>query len=227
MQPIVKKINELRTLFIIDPLLSDLKCYQCFKRNARVIFQHYSTIDYAPLSPQWVEFATNGHLTQWCLECLFRCHNLDQKTIELIRQNIKDIPSDEQLTQLTQIEEALKKRDLEEQDCCCKRHLRLCCPFDQSSKENPELFSKKLDDEIENKFTEFVKMDNNSSEKIGKWLLWVGDFEDRNKKMFLLINQYYENDPAKRDYWLRLIVYASIFQIKTRCHHVLPKPYSN
>ena len=40
-------------------------------------------------------------------------------------------------------------------------------------------------------------MDHKCSEKIGKWLLWVGDNKNRHEKIYQLMDQYYLNNMGK------------------------------
>ena len=216
MPPIVKKINEHRTVIIYDETIGDLKCYKCFKRSARLSMHHYNRCDYLVLDPQLVEWGPGYEVTQWCLECLLRCQNLEEETLIYIKNSFSQCPSNKDLDSLTQIEEAEKKRDLEEQQCCCQRHLRLCCEQTESTQ-----------DEIREKYHEFFLIEPDNHEEIGKWLLWVGDNEERYKKMYDVVVTNYDADWIVKNELLKMISFAWVFGVRTRCHHHLPKPYSH
>ena len=248
-------INEHRILFIFNDN-DQSKCYKCLKRSCKIGIFHLSREDYMSLNAEWVEWINGIDATQWCIECLLRCEQLGEETLQVIKNNIENLPTKEDLDSLTQFEEDEKKRDNEERECICKKHIRLCCPIDYKIKDeiymsidfvtNPTCCEDKIfdrfnsasnltvlnwhskDDEVEQKFGEYLTIYESTDDynKIIDWLLWVGDYEYRNRKMYSLISQY-DFPPDKKKQLLIWITIARISETKTRCGHNLPKPYSD
>jgi len=248
-------INANRTLLIFNDD-DKTKCYKCFKRIATIGIFHFSREDYMSLNATWVEWINGIDATQWCIECLLRCDQLGEETLRVIKENIENLPTKEELDNLTQFEEDEKKLEIEERECVCKKHIRLCCPADYKIKDevymlmdfvtNPpnckdEIFDRLnsasnltdltwhlQDDEVEQKFGEYLTIYESTDDynKIIDWLLWVGDYEYRNRKMFSLVS-HYDFPPDKKKQLQTWITIANISETKTRCGHVLPRPYSD
>jgi hypothetical protein len=248
-------INANRILFIFDSTSPQSKCYKCLKRPCIIGIFHGSRDDYASLNAIWVEWINGLDATQWCIECLLRCEQLGEETLQVIQDNVQNLPTKEELDNLTQFEEDEKRRDNEEKDCVCKKHIRLCCPADYKSKDELYMLMNfvtkpfkneivdgfnsasnstdlndylHLQDEVEQKFEEYLTIyeSTNDYKKIIDWLLWTGDYEYRNRKMFELISNY-DFPPDKKKQLTTLITIARISETKTICGHILPRPYND
>lgn len=217
-----------------DDLLDKTICLCCFKRTARIMFKYYENTDYilnendatvfinqsCPMTKWFSGSRTGCYYSPWCLECLLRCPQLDSETRQFLKTIFNNCPSDEELKKLTDLEELERQRDLEEKQCCCKKHLRICCHQSSLS------FDEKNPTYLPSKMRELLDIID-CPEKLGKWLIWVGDDETRNEQMYRLICQSDQIPTHLRAHLQRLIIYAIVFKTRTHCHHDLPRPYTN
>jgi hypothetical protein len=173
--------------------------------------------DYSDLQPVLIESIQGSDVTQWCVDCLLDCPQIDESMRCFINHNL---PEQSPSTPTPD-------------ECVCHQHKLHCCSRASKSKDRDDARNDFLgmdtqhDLEIQQKYEELLEIDPDDHETLGQWLLWVGDYEIRNKKMYALVYSQNDDDPIMRDYLLYLISFARSFTIKTACHHELPKPYTN
>lgn len=146
------------------------RCYKGCGRDARIVLVYAPDADgkyeAESMNPMIVERIEKGYKTQWCVECMLRCENLTTKDLKFIEeQHHEPLPSAEELKQITINEINKERRNLEERACCCKRHIRKCCPsnFDRQIRDYdddfPDLFQDDFDFVIENRLQVMGEID--------------------------------------------------------------------
>jgi len=110
-------------------------------------------------------------------------------------------------------------RQIFPEKCQCHEHQHHCCSQSDTNTDACD---------TEAGLNQLTALDPTDYQSIIEWLLWVGDDETRNCRIYRLIYEKYANEPELRDYWLHMITLAHLFTVRTpSCHHVLSRPYGH
>jgi hypothetical protein len=118
-------------------------------------------------------------------------------------------------------------------DCICVKHSQTC--HDQKPPPRIDRYKYHFEPDYQTQVENAIQHELTTVEQrlhthtiteyeIGQWLLWLTDGDDITPTVGSCLSKHPEMYSGN---WLPTIIYVSVFTIKTRCKHILPRPYGN